>query len=196
MNDAINDTCDGINNHRMDDFVSAVELEVKPFDRVAELENHIREQDIIISEQQQLIEELQSAPRPARLPSESLKDSERLILLARINDLTISNNAQEIELRKQIDVLTQNQDIIFGVLKKLKKRQPGKTDTERVQKLIYYMNARPDHKAAFETLKGHFKIKDNQLNSIINAANELDPGRFSIKKDDHDKRRRWLIAKR
>ena len=75
-------------------------------------------------------------------------------------------------------------------------KSPGKRNTERVQKLIRYMNARPDHKASFETLKGHFQIKDNQLNAIIVAANQLDPDRFIIIKDEHDGRKRWLVVRK
>ena len=72
----------------------------------------------------------------------------------------------------------------------------GKTDTQRVQKLIRYMNARVDRKASFETLRGYFQIKTNQLTALIRAADKLDPGRFTIKVDPHDKRKRWLMIKR
>lgn len=87
------------------DFSRASELLRSPIGSVVELEQHVRDQDAIIVEQQELIDELSKAPRLARTPSEALKDSERLILLARINDLTITNNALEFELKQSVKAL-------------------------------------------------------------------------------------------
>ena len=86
-------------------FCRASELPKSPTGSIEELEQRIRDQDAIIAEQQELIDELSKAPRLARTPSEALKDSERLILLARINDLTIANNALEFEVRQDIEKL-------------------------------------------------------------------------------------------
>lgn len=56
----------------------------------------------VINEQ---IDKLSRAPRLGRTLSDALKDSEKLILLARINDLTIANNALEFEVRQDIERL-------------------------------------------------------------------------------------------
>jgi len=34
------------------------------------------------------------------------------------------------------------------------KKEPGKTETSRAEKIEKYLASRPDHKATFETLKG------------------------------------------
>lgn len=67
-----------------------------------ELEQRLRDQDAIIAEQQETIAAFEKEPKPARLSPDALKDSERFILMSHINDLTIANNALEIELRQLI----------------------------------------------------------------------------------------------
>jgi hypothetical protein len=87
------------------DFCRASELPLSIDGSIEELEQRIKDQDAVIAEQQELIDELSIAPRLARTPSDALKDSERLILLARINDLTIANNALEFEVRQALEKL-------------------------------------------------------------------------------------------
>lgn len=115
-----------IKSHRQyGDFVNAAELPLidSPQNSYTDdLEKRIQEQDSIIAEQRQLIEELQSNPLPARMPSDELKDSERLILLARINDLTIANNAQEIELRQAAALHSEQIEIALTQIARLKER--------------------------------------------------------------------------
>ena len=98
------------------DFCRASELPRSPIGSIEELERRIRDQDAIIAEQQELIDELSRAPRLARTPSDALKDSERLILLARINDLTIANNALEFELRQSVKALQERLDEVNSTL--------------------------------------------------------------------------------
>ena len=87
------------------DFCRASELPRSPGGSIEELEQQIKDQDAVIAEQQEQIDKLSRAPRLARTPSDALKESERLILLARINDLTIANNALEFEVRQDIERL-------------------------------------------------------------------------------------------
>jgi hypothetical protein len=75
-------------------------------------------------------------------------------------------------------------------------KDPGQTDTARVQRLIKYMKARPDHRATFATLRGVLQVDASKLRAVIKAADKLDPGRFEVKDDEHDKRKSWLFAKR
>lgn len=98
------------------DFCRANELPRSPTGNIEELEQRIKDQDAIIAEQQELIDELSRAPRLARTPSEALKASERLILLARINDLTIANNAMEFELKQSVNVLQERLDEVNSTL--------------------------------------------------------------------------------
>lgn len=98
------------------DFCRASELPKTLISSIDELERRIKDQDAIIAEQQELIDELSRAPRLARMPSEALKDSERLILLARINDLTIANNALEFELKQSVKVLQDRLDEVNATL--------------------------------------------------------------------------------
>ena len=81
-------------------------------------------------------------------------------------------------------------------LDKLQAKEPGKTEIARVQRLIKYMVARADHKATFETLRGVLQVTPIQLRAVIKSANDLDPGRFEVRDDEHDKRKSWLFAKR
>ena len=98
------------------DFCRASELVRSPAVSIEELEQRIQDQDAIIVEQQELIDELSRAPRLARTLSEALKDSERLILLARINDLTIANNALEFELKQSVRALQDRLDDVNATL--------------------------------------------------------------------------------
>ena len=98
------------------DFCRASELPRSPIGSIEELEQRIKDQDAIIAEQQELIDELSRAPRLARTPSDALKDSERLILLARINDLTIANNALEFELKQSVKALQERLDEVNATL--------------------------------------------------------------------------------
>lgn len=83
-------------------FCSADKLESRSTNYLDELEERIRVQDNIIAAQEETISQLEATPRPPRGPSEDLKTSERLILLARINDLTIERNALEVALSQKI----------------------------------------------------------------------------------------------
>ena len=81
-------------------------------------------------------------------------------------------------------------------LDKLLSKDPGKTDTLRVQKLIKYMKDRPDRKASFATLRGVLQVDAPKLRAVIKAADMLDPGRFEVRDDERDRRKSWLFAKR
>ena len=69
---------------------------------------------------------------------------------------------------------------------------PGKIERERVEKIVKYLHARQDHKASFETLKGHLKLNDSQLSQAITALGKLYPGKYRRIKEQSDKRKRWL----
>jgi hypothetical protein len=151
-----------------------------------------------------------NSPRLSK--GEGIKPEEKQALIKIINDilntnielqtsnkkLQTSSDAQSIlikDLSVRLENAEKNIENLFPLVAKMNKKQPGKTDTERMQKLIRYMNLRPDHKSSFDSLKGFLQIKDNQLNATIKAINKMYPARYLIKKDEHDKRKRWLIAR-
>lgn len=75
----------------------------------------------------------------------------------------------------------------------LKEKKPGKTELSRAEKIERYLAARPDHKATFETLRGHLGIDKDLLNDAIKALMASSPGRYGIARAPGDKRKRALI---
>ncbi len=73
------------------------------------------------------------------------------------------------------------------------KKEPGKTELSRAEKIERYLTSRPDHKATFETLKGHLGVDKFALNDAIKTLMEASPGRFGITRTPGDKRKRALI---
>ena len=78
-------------------------------------------------------------------------------------------------------------------LKEKAKRSPGKTELSRAEKIEKYLAARPDHKATFETLRGHLGINKARLNEAIKALMASSPGRYAIARAPGDKRKRTLV---
>ena len=70
---------------------------------------------------------------------------------------------------------------------------PGKTEISRSEKIEKYLASRPDHKATFETLKGHLGVDKNRLKETIKTLMASDPGRYGITRTPGDKRKRTLI---
>ena len=71
------------------------------------------------------------------------------------------------------------------------KKEPGKTELSRAEKIERYLAARPDHKATFETLKGHLGIDNDLLGIAIKSL--LPSGKYAIIKTPGDKRKRTLV---
>ena len=92
--------------------------------------------------------------------------------------------------------LIDNQEIQLRLIRELKekaKKSPGKTELSRAEKIERYLAARPDHKATFETLRGHLGIDKDLLNDAIKALMASSPGRYGIARAPGDKRKRALI---
>ena len=90
--------------------------------------------------------------------------------------------------------LIDNQEIQLRLIHELKekaKRNPGKTELSRAEKIERYLAARPDHKATFETLKGHLGIDNDLLGIAIKSL--LPSGKYAIIKTPGDKRKRTLV---
>jgi chromosome segregation ATPase len=83
---------------------------------------------------------------------------------------------------------------LFSAIEEIdRRREPGKTEIARAEKIERYLKARPDHKAAFETLKGHLQVDNVLLNQSIKTLMESSPGRYEIAKTPGDKRKRTLV---
>ncbi|MFZ3112155.1 hypothetical protein [Methanothrix sp.] len=81
--------------------------------------------------------------------------------------------------------------IQFRLIHELKDKKPGKTELSRAEKIERYLAARPDHKATFETLKGHLGIDNDLLGIAIKSL--LPSGKYAIIKTPGDKRKRTLV---
>jgi len=89
--------------------------------------------------------------------------------------------------------LIDNQEIQLRLIHGLKEKKPGKTELSRAEKIERYLAARPDHKATFETLRGHLGIDKDLLNDAIKTLMASSPGRYGIVRAPGDKRKRALI---
>ncbi len=78
-------------------------------------------------------------------------------------------------------------------LRETSKKGPGKTETTRAEKIEKYLASRPDHKATFETLKGHLGVDKNRLKETIKILMVSGPGRYGITSAPDDKRKRTLV---
>ncbi len=99
-------------------------------------------------------------------------------------------------LQKENTTLSDNQLIQLRLIKQLQeagRKEPGKTEISRAEKIEKYLSARPDHKATFETLKGHLRIDNVLLNQAIKTLMKVSPGRYGITRAPGDKRKRTLV---
>jgi regulator of replication initiation timing len=90
----------------------------------------------------------------------------------------------------------ENQEIQARLIRELKekaRKEPGKTELSRAEKIEKYLAARPDHKATFETLRGHLGIDKDLLNDAIKTLMSSSPGRYGIARATGDKRKRTLV---
>jgi hypothetical protein len=78
-------------------------------------------------------------------------------------------------------------------LRETPKKGPGKTEIFRAEKIEKYLASRPDHRATFETLKGHLGVDKFRLNEAIKTLMDSSPGRYGITRTPGDKRKRTLI---
>ena len=72
-------------------------------------------------------------------------------------------------------------------------KEPGKTETSRAEKIEKYLASRPDHRATFETLKGHLGVDKDRLKEAIKTLMTASPGRYAIIHAPGDKRKRTLV---
>lgn len=134
--------------------------------------------------QEIIIRAAQEATEPLILKVEALegriiKQDEKIAALEATQDTQGDN--QLIQLR------------LINELRTADHKDPGKTKITRVEKIAKYLEARPDHKASFETLKGHLGVAKNRLNEAISLLLETYPGQYGISTESRDKRKRILV---
>lgn len=56
------------------------------------------------------------------------------------------------------DAQADNELNMLRLINDLRHKEPGKTELSGAEKIAKYLEARPDHKATFETLKGHLGV--------------------------------------
>jgi septal ring factor EnvC (AmiA/AmiB activator) len=72
-------------------------------------------------------------------------------------------------------------------------KEPGRTETNRAEKIDKYLASRPDHRATFESLRGHLGVDKDRLNEAIKTLMASSPGRYGIVRAPGDKRKRILV---
>ncbi|TFH52114.1 MAG: hypothetical protein E4G89_01705 [Methanothrix sp.] len=78
-------------------------------------------------------------------------------------------------------------------LRETTKKGPGKTEISRADKIERYLSSRPDHRATFETLKGHLGVDKARLKEAIKTLMAASPDRYGITHTPGDKRKRALV---
>ncbi|MCJ7760368.1 hypothetical protein MUP59_04410, partial [Candidatus Bathyarchaeota archaeon] len=74
------------------------------------------------------------------------------------------------------------------------KKAPRSLELSRAEKVAKYMKDRPDHKATFETLKGHLGVDNVRLNEALKVLMTHYPGKYGIARLPGDKRKRALVV--
>lgn len=98
-------------------------------------------------------------------------------------------------LEKDRDTLSENQLIQLRLIHGLKerRREPTPAETSRAEKIERYLSSRPDHRATYETLRGHLGIGKDLLNDAIGTLLAASPGKFQIVRAHGDRRKRALV---
>jgi len=119
---------------------------------------------------------------------QSLKDE-----VEQLKGIIANLEAKVSDLEATQDSLAENELNMLRLIADLRKKDPGRTELSRAEKIVKYLEARPDHRATYETLKGHLGVKNDLLNDVINVLMAETPGKYSIVKDPGDKRKRSLV---
>jgi hypothetical protein len=112
-----------------------------------------------------------------------------------VQDLQAENMALKCELEAFQEITARERAYDRQRLARLEnpKKAPGNIELSRAEKIAKYMKDRPDHKATFETLKGHLGVDNVRLNENLKILMTLYPGKYGIARLPGDKRRRALV---
>ena len=134
---------------------------------------------------------MQLLAEPIEAAPQSLQDR-----ISYLEGIIVQLKEENAAMAARQDHLIENQEIQLRLIHELKervKRSPGKTELSRAEKIERYLAARPDHKATFETLRGHLGIDKDLLNDAIKTLMSSSPGRYGIARATGDKRKRTLV---
>jgi len=110
-----------------------------------------------------------------------------------LEDIVANLESKVSDLEATQDTQGENELNMLRLINDLSHKEPRKMEISRVEKIEKYLQARPDHKATYETLKGYLGVKNDLLNDAINALVTKNPGKYGITKDPGDKRKRSLV---
>lgn len=141
-----------------------------------------------------IVEDINAFPPFVTIPASILQSLQDRV--EALEDRVVHLEEENAALQATQDIQADNQLIQLRLINDLRegdKRAPGKTETTRAEKIERYLASRPDHKASFETLKGHLGIGKDLLNDAIKTLMESSPGRYGIIRTPGDKRKRTLV---
>jgi hypothetical protein len=112
-----------------------------------------------------------------------------------VQTIQVENAALKCELEAFQEITARERAYDRQRLAKLEntKRAPRNKELSRAEKIAKYMKDRPDHKATFETLKGHLGVDNVRLNEALRVLMTLHPGRYGKARLPGDKRKRVLV---
>jgi hypothetical protein len=154
---------------------------INSFAPVAQQADVSPEEPIFVLTGSQLQEIISRAVLPLQAELQDLKDTVAL------------QGGKIVALEATQDLQAENSFIQLQLINDLRKKDPGKTELTRAEKIQKYLEARPDHKASFETLKGHLGVDKDLLHQAIKTLMDSHPGRYGIARAPGDKRKRTLI---
>ena len=113
-----------------------------------------------------------------------------------VQDLRAENMALKCELEAFQEITARERAYDRQRLTKLEnpKKAPRILELSRAEKVAKYMKDRPDHKATFETLKGHLGVDNVRLNEALKVLMTHYPGKYGIARLPGDKRKRALVV--
>jgi hypothetical protein len=155
---------------------------INSFAPVAQQAEVSPEEPIFVLTGSQLQDIISRAVLPLQAELQDLKDTvalqgEKLAALEATQDLQAENSLIQLQL-----------------INDLRKKDPGKMEISRAEKIEKYLEARPDHKATFETLKGHLQVNNARLNEAIKTLMSTSERSYSVQREKTgDKRKRILI---
>ena len=133
-----------------------------------------------------------SRDRLITVPVSLLQDLQDMINI--LEDRIIRQDEKIAALEATQDTQAENQLIQLRLINDLRKKEPGRIEHSRAAKIEKYLETRPDHKATFETLKGHLGIGNDQLNRAVKVLLKSDKHAYAIRKArEGDKRSKTLL---
>jgi len=109
-----------------------------------------------------------------------------------VHNLQAENHA----FKRELEALQELRPWLEALSKKLARLEaptPSRKTEARAEKIKRYLKERPDHKATYETLRGHLGIDKRRLLEAIKLLIARDPSRYGISRLPGDKRGRALI---